>query len=918
MKQFKRILSCMLIVCLLVSLAPAAFAAEDQNEPVGVYAWGEGTATETYGNITTDTDGEALYVGSDGGGAATVVVEGDVTADTAGGPPYTAEWYDENGNVYTYDATHMTGGTNTYSSGDGSVTELEVQGDVGATIGEGEASGVVANAYNGGTNDVSVGGSVEAEGCCGTAVSAYTENGDVSVDVGEDVSYNTVPASEGNDNYWSAEGVHSVAALSGTAEVSVGGDVSVTAEDGGVEAVGVNSGATGASWEWDEETQSYVEVTLGADDPAGSSSIAVEGSVDVSGQDEAVGVRVNADTFNTSEVTVGGNVSVSSEENSASGVSVYSYDDGSGAVSVGGSVEAEGVSGAAVNVYAKDGDASAEIDGDVSFNVIPASESNEYYWHSAGIESTSNLSGTAEVSVGGDVTVTDESGRYECIGVYALAEGFSWEWNEETHTSVRVDPEPDAPAGSSSVAVDGSVDVSGQGRTTAVSANAHGAVSSEVTIGGDVSAATEGLSATAVNAYGTESGSVTVTVGGDVSAEAKLDATAINVDSYAGSATVIVDGDVSAESEKYATGISAHAQDCCSTAVLVDGSVSAEGEDADGIFAWVSRTDSQLDVQVNGDVTGSSTGLTVYVWGLGNEEVTSSLSITVDGTVSGGEKSIFVSGQSQDSDAITLTVWKVDLDEDGSAVSPLLNSIDDYNIDPSDEYYDTLKAQIEDSNAQNTAFAEELEENILYIIRLVQPEEGGTLSLSGTTQSDGFDVAKEGDNVILLISVADGYQIDAAYNGEGARVELQQDADGNYFLVVPKGGGVSLSAALSLIPVSPVYTAPVRRIVAKSGDAKLNIESAVKDENGDGVNVKVQVFFYDDNTFDVVIGEGPATTHVRGSYKFVDGVLTLVLKDGSEVKLADGNILSIPLPTGSTLEIKLDQAAIDALVKAAK
>ena len=60
----------------------------------------------------------------------------------------------------------------------------------------------------------------------------------------------------------------------------------------------------------------------------------------------------------------------------------------------------------------------------------------------------------------------------------------------------------------------------------------------------------------------------------------------------------------------------------------------------------------------------------------------------------------------------------------------------------------------------------------------------------------------EGQNVVLKIDLQDGYQVKGAYNGE-ARVELSKDKNGNYYIEVPRGGGILLQAILERIKPTP-------------------------------------------------------------------------------------------------------------------
>ncbi len=91
--------------------------------------------------------------------------------------------------------------------------------------------------------------------------------------------------------------------------------------------------------------------------------------------------------------------------------------------------------------------------------------------------------------------------------------------------------------------------------------------------------------------------------------------------------------------------------------------------------------------------------------------------------------------------------------------------------------------------------------NIMYIIKVEQPGEGGTIKAvdangNALKQSFDFDVAYEGDKIILKSNLAKGYKIVAAYNGIDKDELLSIDENGDYYKIVPKGGGVYLSVEL--------------------------------------------------------------------------------------------------------------------------
>ena len=98
--------------------------------------------------------------------------------------------------------------------------------------------------------------------------------------------------------------------------------------------------------------------------------------------------------------------------------------------------------------------------------------------------------------------------------------------------------------------------------------------------------------------------------------------------------------------------------------------------------------------------------------------------------------------------------------------------------------------------------------SVSYIVKLEQPGEGATLTALKADGSalakkydeggqGGYEVASEGDKVILKADVQSGYEITGAYNGKGEQVALLKDEAGNYYVMVPQGGGVYLSVTLT-------------------------------------------------------------------------------------------------------------------------
>ena len=134
MKNWKRILSSVLVFCLLAGFAPSAFAAEDSTELV----YADSGESVTVGNVTVTGEGDAASANAYDGGSASLTVEGSVT-QTA-----------ENASVSPVDV---------YSSGEGSVAAVNISGDVS---GEGVGgTGVSASGSDGGSAQVQVDGKVD-------------------------------------------------------------------------------------------------------------------------------------------------------------------------------------------------------------------------------------------------------------------------------------------------------------------------------------------------------------------------------------------------------------------------------------------------------------------------------------------------------------------------------------------------------------------------------------------------------------------------------------------------------------------------------------------------------------------------------------------------------------------------------------
>ena len=605
-------------------------------------------------------------------------------------------------------------------------------------------------------------------------------------------------------------------------------------------------------------------------------------------------VSASASEGESTTLTVEGDVKQTSED-WVYPVNVYADEENASAtVNVTGSVVAEGEGGSIVYVGVDGGDATVSIGGDASLKAtgddVDASGVDSYI---------SAESGTSNVSIGGDLDVSGSSAE----GVSVYNRDSREEWNSETGETEYIPIE--SSSAENTVTVGGNITASGENNATGVSATSAVGATATVEVGGNVSA--EGDDATGVQTEAFKEGTTSVKVGGDVTASGEDNATAVNASSTEGSAvTVEVGGNVSAEGD-YAAGVHAYAGDESKTSVTVGGDVTAEGKDATGVNAyaadggeasvtvegnvsakleesgfgaaavWASAYEGgSADVHVVGDVDG---GIALSTYGDSCE-----IKVTVEGTVSGEDAAVTVYPGNNNSDEVTLLLWKAELNENG-------NVVEAYQYDPED-FPEEMREEVEKANEENAADAAKVEDNILYIIKLEQLSEGGELSVSGTEKVDGFDVAKEGDNVILKIAIADGYKLNGAYNGLGEKVALLQDSNGDYYVIVPKGGGVYLSADVSKI-ASPQYIPATKKLIAQTDNS---IAVTVTDKNGNEKESKLNIRFFDDHSFEIRID---GLLRIKGDYKFVGDDLVFVLKDGAEIKANDAGELVFELDGGN-------------------
>ena len=176
-------------------------------------------------------------------------------------------------------------------------------------------------------------------------------------------------------------------------------------------------------------------------------------------------------------------------------------------------------------------------------------------------------------------------------------------------------------------------------------------------------------------------------------------------------------------------------------------------------------------VVIGRDVISDGNGVELTA---GGEEKTD---LIIDGSVvtDGGTSIVLKDDDTVLGDKLTLTVWEMTADRDGDYVKR-----ETFN---------------ETTGKKKLVADREAEKAIQYIIR-IDPSQEGIIHTDGTRDYQGRNVANEGDIIVLKIDVPAGLMIDEVYGDHQAHSKLIQDSYGNYFMIVPRGGGVLFSVIL--------------------------------------------------------------------------------------------------------------------------
>ena len=402
------------------------------------------------------------------------------------------------------------------------------------------------------------------------------------------------------------------------------------------------------------------------------------------------------------------------------------------------------------------------------------------------------------------------------------------------------------------------------------------------TSGGNVTASGVGKT-TGVYAKTTSSGdAVNVTVNGSLSANItgsnKAGVWGIDSVNPNGATTNITVGDgvtVQNASNGETCGIRSSVNGGSTTNIAVDGDVDVQTS-GNGLSAGIytsGRNSSEVNISVAGDLSVQSADASndygIYA-NLDNQAV---INVLVEGTLSAGETPVYVWDDCKGSDTadlasqFNLTVWEITPNQQGDIVLAHTKNSDD------------------DKNAAGA-----VEAAINYIIR--KDFDDGAATVSGVRTVSNFDTAHEGESVTVRVNEVAGYSVSVMNNGTA----LVKDANGNFTLVVPKGGGVFLSIELSQIALQTSADIPV-----------LLLE---EDEN-DHIGLRL----FADKTFVLRLEDG---TKFFGVYDIVDGVIVFTMEDGTVVTATveeNGNqTFGLPIGNGASAHFTLKPEKLQKLL----
>ncbi len=218
--------------------------------------------------------------------------------------------------------------------------------------------------------------------------------------------------------------------------------------------------------------------------------------------------------------------------------------------------------------------------------------------------------------------------------------------------------------------------------------------------------------------------------------------------------------------------------------IKVDGTIKGEEE---GIYLW-SQDEGTQGIVAKNITSDDGMGIVISTWGNTTAIVSADVISSADNSVS-----IAIDNDSQQiSEKIDVYAWKIDVNTKGDVAEKFDRKEGELVLGDADEKFE--------------------KNNVHYFIKLEQPTEGGSIAATnekgealpttslipggGSEDEERLSYAQQDQIVLLKVNLEEGYKLDAAYGNDGKTQPLLFDGE-NYYIVVPKGGGVYLSVVIS-------------------------------------------------------------------------------------------------------------------------
>lgn len=314
----------------------------------------------------------------------------------------------------------------------------------------------------------------------------------------------------------------------------------------------------------------------------------------------------------------------------------------------------------------------------------------------------------------------------------------------------------------------------------------NGSASTAITIHGDLTANSEKAIAEGgyISSTGANASTELSVTGSIIASSDEFGANGLEVGSVNGVVRADIGKNITATGDLGANGILTYLEGRNSlTEINVEGSITATGTDASAILInqlenaeKCSDSESVVSIRAGGDVTSSAVGI-----------------VDLD-QLNGGQTNVLIEGKlvsegpavvvvKEAAENLNLTVWKIETQNEHIAMEDHTNA--------NAEYSDIAK-KVE----QSIQYILKVEEKQGNLISLDQAKTQSWTSLDGTTST--YHVGHENERVAVKLNIPKGSKVDKAYSDKDKKTDLLRDDNGNYYLIVPRGGGVLIS--VSLVP----------------------------------------------------------------------------------------------------------------------